>query len=53
MSVTRDKMIVIISYVERIVTKGDKDLNKTRGRRGNTLTFWYHSFYTLELKLQH
>ena len=43
MSVTRDKMIVIISYVERIVTKGDKDLNKTRGRRGNTLTFTHWS----------
>ena len=52
-SVTRDKMIVIISYVERIVTNGYKGLTKTRSRRGNTLTFWYHSFYTLELKLQH
>ena len=53
MSVTRGKMIVIISYVERIVTNGYKGLTKTRNRRGNTLTFWYYSFYTLDLKLQH
>ena len=39
MSVTRDKMIVIISCVEHIVTKGYKVLTKTRSRRGKSLDF--------------